>query len=80
MMAPTIPFLGLYLKGIIQMEKGPTCTKTFAATSCGGKELEIEGIVINWGTAEQVVVYESNGILLCYKIMSTGTSGKPGLK
>ena len=41
--------------------------KNIYSSSCGDKELEIEGMPINWGMTEQVVVYECNGILLCYK-------------
>ena len=40
------------------MGKGPTWTKIFiAALFCGGQELKIEEMQINWGMTERVVVY-----------------------
>ena len=48
-------------------KKGPTCTKIFLASFCGVKELEIEAMSISWGMAEQIVVYDSDGIPLCYR-------------
>ena len=50
-----------------------------AALFCGGKELEIEGMSINWKMSEQVVVYECNGILLYYKISGRLQRGLEGL-
>ena len=41
--------------------------KRIVARHVAKKELEIEGMLINWGMAKQFVVYECNGILLCYK-------------
>ena len=43
------------------------CKNIYSSSFCGDQELEIEGILINQGIAKQVVVYECNGILLCYK-------------
>ena len=44
----------------------------YSISLCGGQKLEMKGMPINWGMAEQVVVYECNGILLCYKKWWTG--------
>ena len=38
-----------------------------SSSFCGGKELEIEGMPINWEMAEQVVAYEDDGILWFHK-------------
>ena len=34
----------------------------YSSSFYSGQELEIEGMPINWGMAEQVVVYEWNGM------------------
>ena len=48
--------------------KGPTCTKIFiAALFCSGKKLEIKGLNIHWGMAEEIAVHAGGGILSCYK-------------
>ena len=45
----------------------------YSSSFCGGQELEIKGMPINWRMAEQVVVYEYNGILLwCTKWWAGG--------
>ena len=51
----------------LRWEKDPYVQKYLCCSFCGNKELEIEGMSINWGVAEQVVVYECHGIILCYK-------------
>ena len=48
------------------------CKYIYSISPCGGQKLEIKGMSINWGMAEQVVVHECNGILLCYKKWWTG--------
>ena len=65
---PALLLLGLYPQDIIKMGKSPTCTNIFiAALFVVAIKVEIEGMPINWGMTEQVVVYECNEILLCYK-------------
>ena len=44
----------------------------YSSSLWGGQKLEIKGMSINWGMAEQIVVYECNGILLCYEKWWTG--------
>ena len=59
---PAIPLLGLYPKEIIRKT---TCTKIFIAVIfVVVKNWKMRGCPL-WGMAEQVVVFVSNGILLC---------------
>ena len=44
----------------------------YSSSLCGGQKLEIKGMLINWRIAKDIVVYECNGILLCYKKWWTG--------
>ena len=39
----------------------------YSCTLCGGKKLENEGMPFNWGMAEQIVIYDGDGILLYSK-------------
>ena len=48
------------------------CKIIYSSSLCGGLELEIKGMLINLGMTDQVVVFECNGILLCYKKYWTG--------
>ena len=52
----------------------------YSSPLCGGQKLEIKGMPINWGMAEQVVVHVCKGILLCCKkwLMNRKTSERPG--
>ena len=38
----------------------------YNSSLCGGQKLEIKGMPINCRIVEQAVVYECDGILLCY--------------
>ena len=40
---------------------------TYICTFSGGKNLENEGTPLEWGMAEQSVVYDGDGIPLCCK-------------
>ena len=42
----------------------------YGSSLCGGQNLETKGMPINWGMTV-VVIYECNGILLCYKKRGT---------
>ena len=60
---PAISLLGLYPKEVIWKK---TCTKIFIVMLfVVAKKLENEGVSINWGMDEQIVVSVSDGILLC---------------
>ena len=39
----------------------------YSLAFCGGKKLENEGVSLNWGMDEQIVVSVGDGILLCSK-------------
>ena len=39
----------------------------FSCALCSGKKLENEDMPFNWGMAEQIVVYDGDGILMCWK-------------
>ena len=57
-----IPLLGSYPKEII----GKTHVQNiYSRALCGGKKLENEGMPFDWGIAEQIVVSDGYGLLLC---------------
>ena len=64
---PEIPPLGLSQRDHKNRKRTYMYKNVYNSSFCVGQELETEGMPINWGMAEQIVVYEYNGVLLCYK-------------